>query len=903
MTSNARAVRFRSATLVLVVLALTLPCSARAALDRLPTDVVPSFEAIHLNLDAAKMDYTGSAEVTLDLKAPRKAIQFHAQDMTLSSVRLVPAKGAAIPLKTENGKDGMVTATAAKSIPPGRYHLLIDFSNDFDKRATSLYRMETGGNAYTFSQFEATDARFAFPCWDEPSFKFPYQITLTVPAAHQAVTNTPIERETVKNGMKTVVFQKTKPLPSYLLCIATGPLEFVPIPGLSIPGRVVVPKGQTALASTAVSLTPPVLAALEKWFGRPYPYEKLDLIAVPEFAAGAMENPGAVTYGDQYLLFDTRTMSTAQRRRFAYYTAHELAHMWFGDLVTMKWWDDLWLNESFADWMGYKITDEVLPDLNVRADALTGVQVAMQLDGQLSTHAIRQPIESMGNLFQSADELAYKKGEATIGMFEQWMGPDTFRKGVLQYLKAHEYGNATAKDLWDALSAASGKDVATPMSTFLDQAGIPLVRADVLADGRVHLTQKRYLYYGVTEPKATFWQIPVILKYSNGTTVKTYPVLLKDPAMDVAIPDLEGKSPAWVDPNAGASGYYRWSVDPATRRALAEAAPTALEPLERISFVQNATALLGAGEIHGDEFLQVVSGFSNDSRPDVIGALTPAVAQVKNVFVTPGLEAPFAAYVRQVFGPCAKRITFDRTPGEAEAISLLRPQILGWMAEEGQDADALARAETMAKSFLADRGSVDPSLVTGAIRISAIRGDQAMFDLYKKRFEQATDPTERTMFLQALGAFRDPKLRAEALDYAVTGPLRPQEIFGIPASVLENPAYQQEVFEWLTKNYDVISKKIPPVYSVYLPYLAASRDEERLTKMKAFFSVPEHSPEGTDKEVARVFELGKDCIGLRSREGGTVSQYLTALAVAKQPAGGAALGAAKDGAKKDGARK
>jgi len=713
------------------------------------------------------------------------------------------------------------------------------------------------------------------------------------------VTNTPVEKETVKDGQKTVVFQRTRPLPSYLLCIATGPLEFVPIPGMSIPGRVVVPKGETALAATAVALTPPVLAGLEKWFGRPYPYEKLDLIAVPEFSPGAMENPGAVTYGDQYLLFDSKTLSTSQKRRFAYFTAHELAHMWFGDLVTMKWWDDLWLNESFADWMGYKITNEVLPELNVKSDALSQVETAMALDSQLSTHAIRQPIETMANLFQSADELAYKKGEATIGMFEQWMGPDTFRKGVLQYLKAHEYGNATAKDLWDALSAASGRDVTTPMSTFLDQGGIPLVRAEILPDGKVRLTQKRYLFYGVTEPKPTFWQIPVILKYSDGAATKTYSVLLKDPSMDVTIPDLAGKQPAWVYPNGGASGYYRWSVDAPKLQTVAQAAPTSLDPLERLSFIQNLAALLGAGELHGDQYMAIIASFSNDPRPDVIGALTPAVGRVKNVFVKPEMETQFAAYVRRVFGPCAKRITYERAPGEAEAISLLRPQILGWMAEDGQDPEALARAESLAKSFVDGSGTVDPSLVTGAIRLSALHGDQALYDQYRKRFEDAKVPTERTMFLQALGAFRDPKIRAEALDYAVTGPLRPQELFAISQSMLGNPANREEVFAWLTKNYDVIVKRIPPVYSVYLPYLGASCEEEQLSKMKEFFSMPEHNPEGTDKEVARVMEMGKDCSDLRGREGVAVSQYLTTLAMSKDAGGGGStLGSAKSGATK-----
>jgi len=462
---------------------------ARADVGRLPTDIVPTFEAIRLDLDADKMDYSGAVRVELKVLKATKTIQFHAQEMKLGKIVLI-GKGGPRELTPQEGVDGLVTATAAAEIAPGPYTLDVSFSNEFDQRATSLYRLVTNGHAYTFTQFEAVDARLAFPCWDEPAFKFPYQITVVVPKAHEAVSNTPIERQSVKDGMKTVVFRRTKPLPSYLLAIATGPLEFVPIPGMSIPGRVVVPQGSAALAQVAVTMTPPLVAALEKYFGRRYPYEKLDLIAVPEFSPGAMENPGAITYGDRFLLFDPKTMSTSQRRTFAYFTAHEVAHMWFGDLVTMKWWDDLWLNESFADWIGIKIAGEVYPNLQVDADALEGVQQAMNMDAQLATRVIRQPIESMSNLLQSADPLTYKKGNATLGMFERWVGPATFRKGVLAYLKEHEWGNATANDLWDALSKAAGRDLHGPMSTFLDQPGVPIVSAEVMKDSRVRLAQK-----------------------------------------------------------------------------------------------------------------------------------------------------------------------------------------------------------------------------------------------------------------------------------------------------------------------------------------------------------------------------------------------------------------------------
>ncbi len=874
MTQN-RLLRVAACLAVFLGLA-TAAASARAEVGRLPTDIVPSFEAIRLNLDADKMDYTGSVRVELKVMKPTKEIQFHAQEMKLEKV-VLRGKNGASHLDCKEGEQGLVTATAPTEIAPGAYTLEISFSNEFDRRATSLYRLETGGHAYAFTQFEAVDARLAFPCWDEPSFKFPYQITLVVPQAHEAVSNTPIERTTVKDGMKTVVFRRTRPLPSYLLAIATGPLEFVPIPGMSIPGRVVTPKGSAALAQVAVSMTPPIMAALEKYFGRRYPYEKLDLIAVPEFSPGAMENPGAITYGDQYLLFDPKTMSTSQRRTFAYFTAHEVAHMWFGDLVTMKWWDDLWLNESFADWMGYKIADEVYPNLQVEADALGGVQQAMYLDAQLSTRVIRQPIRSMSNLLESADPLAYKKGKATLGMFEQWMGPEKFRQGVLAYLKEHEWGNATADDLWAALSKSAGRDVRGPMSSFLDQPGVPLVRADIMTDGRVRLSQKRFLHYGVTPPTRLVWQIPMILKYSDGTHVLSHSLLLSESTATVTLPGLAGKPPVWVHPNGGGKGYYRWSVDSATLSKIAEAAPKVLSSSDRIRFVQNLDALLDGGDIHGDEYLRLVSGLADEPRPEAAGALLDALGTIKAAFITEDLEGSFAVYIQRLLGPSKKRFGLNRATGEEDAVSILRPRLFYWLADDGRDEEALTQAERLAKSFLADRGSIDPSLVSPALVLSAIRGDAPLFEEYKKRFEAATAPTDRVPFLSALGNFRDPKLREAALAYVLDGPLRPQELFTIPQTMSGTLAFKKQVYGWVTKNYDAYVKKMPPSYAIYVPYSGMSCEDEQLQKTNAFFSIPEHSPPGTEAELARVLEAGNDCINMREREEESVRHYLSQL--------------------------
>ena len=866
----------RATIFVLAALFFAAPSLADTGSNRLPADVTPTFQSVRLDLDADKTEYAGSTRIEITVRAEVPAIRFHAVEMQLKRVSLHGPKGD-VALEPESVDGGIVAAKAPSAIAPGSYTLSIDFANDFDARSVGLYRVESAGHAYAFTQFQATDARKAFPCWDEPGFKFPYQMTIAVPEAHRAVSNTPVEKETVERGIRTVVFARTKPLPSYLLAIATGPLEFTPIPGLRVPGRIVTPQGSSALTGVAVSMTPAIFDAVEKYFGIPYPYEKLDLIAVPEFTPGAMENAGAITYGDRFLLFDEKTISAAERQTLAVFTAHEIAHMWFGDLVTMKWWDDLWLNESFAEWLGNKIADQVQPQSLIRLNALTEVQGAFLTDAQQATHAIRQPVLSMDNLFQAADELAYKKGQAVLSMTERWIGLETFRKGVVAYLKKHAYGNAEGKDLFEALGSASGEDVGSMLATFLDQPGVPIVRAELGEGGAVTLTQTRYKNFGAAEPPPQLWKIPVTLRWESGGTQRTRTVLLDRDRMTV---QLEGGAPAWVHPNADEAGYYRWSVDSQTLGRLTAAA-TALNERERIGLIQNATALLDAGEIHGDQYISLLAAFSGEQNPVVLSALISAMGRVRTTFVTEPLEDSFAATLRRVLGPALKRYGIDRAPAEAEAVSLVRPKLLGWLGEEGKDEAVRSRAESLARAFLKDRASVDPSLVGPVLRLAALRGDEALFEEYRKKFETSTAPNDRYPLLSAIGSFSNPALRERALRYTLTGPIRPHELFWIPAAMSADPEYLDQVWAWWRENYDVVAGRMPPDYSIYIPYAVAGCSEERLRQGETFFADPKHSPPGTLKELAKVAEGVRDCVGLRAREGGAVTRALTQLARAK----------------------
>jgi len=844
---------------------------------RLPGDVTPTFQSVRLDLDADKADYTGSTRVEITVLKEVAAIRFHALEMDLKRVSLHGPRGD-VALTPESIGGGIVAAKAPSPIAPGAYTLTIDFGNGFDTRAAGLYRVESAGHAYAFTQFEAIDARKAFPCWDEPAYKFPYQLTIVVPEAHRAVSNTPVEKETVEAGVRTVVFGKTKPLPSYLIAIATGPLEFTPIPGLRVPGRIVTPQGSSALTAVAASMTPAIFDAVEKYFGIPYPYEKLDLIAVPEFSPGAMENAGAITFGDRFLLLDEKTMSAAERRTLAIFTAHEIAHMWFGDLVTMKWWDDLWLNESFAEWLGNKIADQVQPQSLIRLNALTEVQTAFLADAQLATHAIRQPVENMENLWQAADALAYKKGQAVLGMTERWLGPETFRKGVVAYLRKHAWGNAEGKDLFDALSVASGKEVGSMLATFLDQPGVPVVRAELGDGGAVTLTQTRYRNFGAVAPPPQLWRIPVTLRWEAGGKSRTRTILLDRERMTVR---LEGGAPAWVHPNADEAGYYRWSVDSRSLGRLIAAAPTALNERERIGLIQNATALLDAGEIRGDQYVTILAAFSGEESPVVLSALVSAMGRIRATFVTEPLEDAFGAALRRVLGPALRHYGIDRARGEAEAVSLVRPQLLVWLGEEGNDEAVLSHAEGLAHAFLKDRASVDPSVVEEVLRLAALNGGMALFEEYRRKFESTTAPGDRFPLLSALGSFRDPALRERALRYTLTGPIRPHEIFWISTAMSRDLRNLDQVWAWWQANYDAAAARMPPDYSVYIPYAAGGCSEERIRQGEAFFADPKHSPPGTLKELAKVAEGVRDCVGLRAREGEAVSRALTELARAK----------------------
>ena len=509
---------------------------------RLPAGARPVQYAVDLTLSPESETFSGAIDIDLEMDAPVRVLWLNATDLTVGDASFTIA-GRTVRPRVVPGGDDFIGFETDDPVGPGRAGLHISYTGkSSEKELSGIFRQKEGDDWYIFTQFEATDARKAFPCFDEPAYKVPWQITLHVKKGLSAVSNSPIAAETESpDGMKTVRFAETKPLPSYLVALGVGPFDFAegpPVGSKHVPFRVVVPKGQAAAAAYTVRSTPDLVALLENYFGTPYPYDKLDFLAVP-LMGGAMENAGLITFGRRLILTQPEEERLERQRSFAAIAAHELAHMWFGDLVTMKWWDDIWLNESFASWIEYKIVEQWKPDWDAPVDRVLDRNRAISEDRLVSARRIRQPIESSDDIQNAFDPITYEKGSAILTMLEQWIGAERFQKAVQRHLSAHAWGSADSADFFASLSGEAGKELEPVFRSFVDQGGIPLVTVRVVcAKGSppsLELAQRRYLPVGSKGSADQVWKIPVCVRYGSGENVSRQCALLgelvgQDPA-------------------------------------------------------------------------------------------------------------------------------------------------------------------------------------------------------------------------------------------------------------------------------------------------------------------------------------------------------------------------------------
>ena len=753
------------------------------------------------------------------------------------------------------------------ALPAGRHRLKLVYSALQNRNSTrGIFTLQDGDASYTMTHFEPMAARQAFPCFDEPGFKVPWQLTLRVPRDMVAVSNTPVVAETdVDATQKLVLFAATDPLPSYLIAFAVGHWETVSAGTLgnrSTPMSLIAPRGKKAALAFGVHAFPELFALEERWFGIDYPFAKLDHIAIPLGVRFAMENAGLITYGAPIVL-QPASATPAFRHGAANVGAHEMAHQWFGNLVTMQWWDDIWLNEAFATWFAEKIVDAWQPAYERGAGRVHARADAMETDRLLSARRIRQPIVVRGDIFNAFDSITYQKGATVIGMFEGWVGDEPFRRAVRSYLEAHRYGSATVRDFLDAIGAASGRPVAPAFATFLDQNGVPEVGValDCSNGGaRLALSQRRLSAFGASAADQQ-WQIPVCVRYGNGQASRTECTLLTERQRSL---DLQQACPAFVVANAGGRGYYVPAYSPDLFARLAKHRD-ALTPAEYASVLYDLRPLVRAGSVSSRQALEWIRVSAQSRDRHVMLAAIELASFVRDELVSDDERAHFAAYVRREFGPRARALGFTPRRGESDDDQLLRRSMLGFAAPE--DPALASQARRLARAWIADRNAIDPGLADTVLLVAARTGDAALFDAMLGELRKTADRLDRRNLMIALYSFGDPALARRGLALLLDGQVDVRDAMTALSLAAGRAPPSRVPYAFIADNFDALAARVDADAPGGWPgYAEALCSEADAASVAAFWHDRIGKYAGADHNLTQALETIASCSALRARE-------------------------------------
>jgi alanyl aminopeptidase len=794
---------------------------------RLPEGIRPVRYAAELTLLPDSPTFRAKIDIDVSIAAPTAAFYANARDLEIAAAE-IEAHGKKMKLAVEQTNENFISLRAPSEIPAGSAKLHLDYSGKISpKSSEGIFQGRDGDKNYLFTQFEEIDARRAFPCFDEPGFKTPWQITLHVRSGDKAFANTPQVSETAEpGGMKKVVFAPTKPLPSYLIAFAVGPFDVADAGKVNdAKVRIITPNGKLKEAKYATEVTATLIGRLQDYFGIPYPYEKADSIAIPlTYGFGAMENAGLVTYAQNILLADPATDTEQRHRLYASISAHELAHQWFGDLVTLAWWDDTWLNEAFATWTSSKILAEWKPEWKTRLGDLSPKFGAMGEDSLVTTRKIRQEIETNDDISNAFDNITYEKGAAVIRMFEVWAGEKQFQSGVTSYLKHYAHKNARMSDFLDAISQTGQPRLSAAFQTFLNQPGVPEISVALKCDGApsVTMSQKRYLPVGSQGSAEQTWQVPVCVRYRTATGIERECFLLDKTSADFKLTKASG-CPALIAANESASGYYISSYQGDLLDKMVAQGAEFLNPAEQLTLIHDVSSLADAGDLKVGRALDVAVKFANSPEREIAAHAKNIVAGTKT-FLPPALLDNYSRFVLKVFGERARNLGWSAKAGEDQETRLLRPNLVPFVAR--YDNALGAEARKLADGWLNNRNGVDADMIASVLSTAAYHGDRALFDELARELKKTKDGRQRGWIINALGSFREPKLVALALDLVIHSEIDTRETAGLLYSGTGVPGTERMSFDFVKANLDEILKRAPSGggsdFGAILPYSAAA---------------------------------------------------------------------------------
>jgi aminopeptidase N len=761
-------------SLLLAASLVALSTAARAeapfefdkAPGKLPKTVVPDAYAISIVPDLKTLKLTGNETVSIDVRQPVDSITLNAAGLTLISVALEDGNTAVV---TMDDKAQTATLKFAKPVSAGKHELKIAYTGPIPETPNGIYYDDYKDQAgakkrMLVTQFEVADARRMFPGWDEPAFKAKFTLDVTLPKPTVAVSNMPVASiAAVGTDMKKVTFMQSPRMSSYLVALVAGDLGKIDGSAAGTQMHAYAPKGVEDQGKYALSAEENILPYYDQYFGVKFPLPKLDLIAIPgNYEAGAMENWGAITFIDNAMLFDPKTSSPANKVEIHYVVAHEMAHQWSGDLVTMGWWDNIWLNEGFATWMGWKATDHFNPEWEIWPRQHADREQAMAQDAVPTTHPIQQVIRDESEANSAFDGISYQKGEQIIRMIEDWVTPDVFRDGMRAYMKAHAYHNATSADLWAALGAVSHRDVAHVAGGFTEQPGVPLVRVtrSCAGDrGEIALTQDRFTIND-PHPKHETWTIPVTL---GGPGMKTQRLLLTDGSTLLPI----GSCTAAVKANLGEDGYYRTQYDAASLKALEGVLPT-LAPVDRANLLGDQFAMFVGNRAPLSDYLDLLAALKDETDVAVWQDTLQHLQRLDRALQGSAVRSGFDTYAISVVAPELDRLGWDAKPGETFLNGILRPEVISALGRF-DDRAVIDEANKRFAAFLKDPASLPPQLREPVLDIVGHHADQKTYDTLKELGMKATSTEEKLRYFGAMASATDPALMQQTVAFATSG--------------------------------------------------------------------------------------------------------------------------------------
>lgn len=870
---------------------------------RLPKDVAPRHYAITLRPDFETRSFTGGEVIDIKVKRQLQEISLNAKDLTITSAYLTDELGtrinAAIRIDEEHE---LAVLDFGGSVGNGKWQLHVSFSGQITDKLhglySSVYTGPDGKRRTIFStQMEPCDARRLFPCFDEPAFKAHYTLRLVVDPdamviSNGAITSEQIVTETKEhsidygNGLRYVIaparrkkivdFATTMKMSTYLTACVVGDFDVsqtIKVNGT--PVRVICPRGKLHMVNTALKAAVFSLNWFEKTFGIKYPGGKLDLVAVANFAFGAMENTGCIIFRDLALLVDERTATVAELMRVVYTVAHEIAHQWFGNLVTMEWWDDLWLNEAFATLMGYMVVDAFCKEWDQWTAVCISRANAMRVDGLLSSRPVQGKVLKARDATGAFDAITYRKGASILRQLEQFIGWIPFRNGVRAYLKKHAHANTVGADLWSAIDETSNRCVTGIMDGWINQAGHPLItvtESDI--NGSVTLNQRTFKYLADEADNSLLWQVPVKLRYKVGDGVQEQWVLLRDREQTVYL----GENVEWVVANAGAFGFYRVQYSPTLLAKLVDDVQNRLSAAERFNLLNDSWACVQAGLQPAVEYVEAVRLFSGETDPNVWALISSSLARLHRMIADP---RHFESFVRDLAQPTLARLGYQPRQGESLQDAQVRGAVIALLGTTGNDGEVQARAKQMFDSYLADNRSLAPDLVAHIIRLSAHAGEHETYKKLRGLLAATTSPQDSVRFIAGLTAFRNQDdLLQSTLQAVMDGTIRSQDACSVIAQLFANPVTSRKTWQFVKDNWNHIITNFPVNNLATMIESISNFDSSILANDVQRF-LAEHKVPGGDKTVEQSLESLRINVRLHERESNALR---AAFASPREPA-------------------